>query len=90
MKQLLIVFALALLTGCSTVVPVAAKFPEAPGQLNLQSCPNLTKLKDVPQLSEISTTINVNYTAYYECAVKLETWIEWYYKQRSIFEHVSD
>jgi hypothetical protein len=87
----LIVIALVLmvviaLSGCATAVPVTAKFPAAPGQSYLQACPDLQKLKDQPQLSDVSRTISVNYSTYYECAVKLDTWIRWYTEQRTIFE----
>jgi hypothetical protein len=74
------------LTGCSTVVPVVAKFPDAPGQLVSQPCPNLKKLNDDAALSTIARTITENYTLYYECAVKLDAWIEWHTKQKIIFE----
>jgi hypothetical protein len=74
------------LTGCSTVVPVAAKFPDAPGKLVSEPCPNLNKLKDDAALSDIARTVTENYTRYYECAVKLDAWIEWYSKQKIIFE----
>jgi hypothetical protein len=87
----LIVIALVLmivvaLSGCSTVVPVTAKFPAAPGEMYQRACPDLQKLKDQPQLSEVSQTININYSTYYECAVKLDAWIEWYSAQKLIFE----
>jgi len=77
---------LAMCSGCSTVVPVTAKFPGPPGQTYQQACPDLQKLKDQPQLSDISTTININYSTYYECAVKLDAWIRWYTEQQTIFE----
>jgi PBP1b-binding outer membrane lipoprotein LpoB len=75
-----------LLTGCATVVPVTARFPAPPGQTYLQACPDLQKLKDQPQLSDVSRTININYSTYYECAVKLDAWIQWYSAQKLIFE----
>ena len=77
---------LAMCSGCSTVVPVTAKFPASPGQSYMQACPDLQKLKDAPQLSDVSKTISVNYGTYYECAVKLDAWIRWYTEQQTIFE----
>jgi hypothetical protein len=74
-----------LATGCSTTVPVKAKFPEVPDRL-LQKCPQLEKLGEEAKLSDISKTITVNYTTYYECAVKDDAWIEWYQIQKKIFE----
>jgi len=76
-----------LVTGCSTVVPVTAKFPEAPTKLQVK-CPQLEKLKDDTKLSEVSKTITINYTTYYECAVKLDSWIEWYQVNKLIFEGI--
>lgn len=84
MKYLL--FAL-ILTGCSTTVPVTAKFPEVPERL-LVKCPQLEKLENEAKLSDISKTITNNYTTYYECAVKNDAWIEWYQVQKKIFESV--
>lgn len=83
MKALLLVL---LLAGCTTVVPVTAKFPEAPGIQSTTACPNLAKLSEDAKLSDVAKTITVNYTEYYTCAVKLDAWIEWYQKQKIIFE----
>jgi hypothetical protein len=77
-----------LLVGCSTVVPVTQKFPEAPGNVAMTACPQLQKIADDARLSDISKTITVNYGTYYECAVKTDAWIEWYEIQRRIFESV--
>ena len=87
----MIIFAIGIMlvlviTGCSTVVPVTAKFPEPPGRLITQPCPDLQKLNDSARLSDISRTVTVNYSAYYECAVKTDAWIEWYNVQKHIFE----
>jgi len=75
-----------LLTGCSTVVPVAVKFPEPPGKGAMIKCPDLQKLKDDAKLSDVATTVTVNYGTYYECAVKADAWQEWYGIQKIIFE----
>jgi hypothetical protein len=75
-----------LLSGCSTVVPVAVKFPEPPAKGAMISCPNLQKLNDNAKLSDVATTVAVNYSTYYECAVKTDAWQEWYNIQRIIFE----
>ncbi len=75
-----------LLSGCSTAVPVTAKFPEPPSRLVTQPCSELQKLKDDAKLSDISRTVTVNYSSYYECAVKTDAWIEWYNIQKIIFE----
>jgi hypothetical protein len=77
-----------LLVGCSTVVPVTQKFPEAPGTMAMTPCPQLQKLAEDARLSDISKTVSVNYGTYYECAVKTDAWIEWYQKQQQIFENI--
>jgi hypothetical protein len=84
MKYLLLIL---LLTGCSTTVPVTAKFPEAP-KYSLQACPQLQLLKEGSKLSDVATTVTINYSTYYECAVKTDAWIEWYQIQKQIFEGI--
>jgi hypothetical protein len=88
MKSLIVCCATILLMGCSTTVPVAAKFPEPPGKIMMEQCPDLKRLDGEPKLSDVSKTITVNYTEYYVCAVKTSAWIEWYNKQKIIFESV--
>ena len=75
-----------LLSGCSTVVPVTARFPEPPAKGAMTACPNLQKLTDGARLSDVATTVTVNYATYYECAVKTDAWQEWYRIQKIIFE----
>ena len=84
---LFFILSLFVLTGCSTTVPVTAKFPEVPNQL-LVKCPNLEKLNDEAKLSDVAKSVTINYTSYYECAVKNDAWIEWYQIQKHIFESV--
>jgi hypothetical protein len=84
MKYLLLVL---LLTGCSTTVPVTSKFPEPP-KYSLQTCPQLQLLKEGAKLSDVATTVTINYSTYYECAVKNDAWIEWYQIQKNIYESV--
>ena len=81
----LLIFPAVVLAGCSTVVPVTAKFPDAPDRIKI-ACPQLEKLKDETKLSEVAKTITLNYTTYYECAVKTDAWIEWYNTQKRIYE----
>lgn len=84
MKYLILILTLA---GCSTTVPVTAKFPEAP-KYSLQGCPQLQTIKEGSKLSEVATTVTINYSTYYDCAVKTDAWIEWYKIQKNIFESV--
>lgn len=84
-KEIILLSAI-LLTGCVTV-PVTAKFPEAPDTIKAR-CPQLKKLNDSDNLSQITKTVSENYTLYYECAVKQDAWIEWYEVQKKIYEGV--
>jgi uncharacterized protein YceK len=88
-KQYLMIVLVLTLTGCSTVVPVTAKFPDAPGRLATERCPNLQKLKDDARLSDVARAVTINYSTYYECAVKADAWQEWYEIQKRIFEGVA-
>ena len=83
MRYLLIAL---LLSGCSTVVPVTARFPEPPAKGAMTACPNLQKLNDGARLSDVANTVTVNYSTYYECAVKTDAWQEWYRIQKHISE----
>ena len=87
MKYAALLIALVL-TGCSTVVPVVARFPEPPGKGAVTRCPDLQKLRDDAKLSDVARTVTVNYGTYYECAVKADAWQEWYEIQKRIFEGV--
>ena len=85
MKKLLI---LLLLTGCSTTVPVARKFPEVPDVL-MTSCPPLTQIKEgTTKLSEMVTVVTDNYFEYHKCSDKNDLWMEWYKLQKQNFDQV--
>jgi hypothetical protein len=88
MKYSLLILALVL-AGCTTPVPLAQKFPDVPEVLK-EKCPQLqTITTETTVFSEITKTVTKNYTTYYECAVKLDGWIEWYNTQKSIFDKAS-
>ena len=89
----LIIFALVIIiilavSGCTTAVPVTARFPEPPGKGATTACPALQKLNVGAQLSDVANTVTVNYSTYYECAVKTDAWQEWYRIQKHISEGV--
>ena len=74
----MIVSVLVMCAGCTTP-PVIPKFPEAPTKAGaMEQCPDLKKLQDGAKLSDVSKTITINYSTYYECVVKTDAWIEWY------------
>ena len=86
MKKLFILT--LLLAGCSTTVPVTAKFPKAPESL-MEKCAPLRKLDGDPiTIVDLHTRVVENYTQYHECSLKVEEWNVWYNKQKKIFEEV--
>lgn len=87
MKYILIPL-LAVITGCSTTVPVSVKFPDAPQRL-FQPCPKLEVVKDDVKLSELTTTVTNNYQTYHNCANTVEGWHDWYKTQKSLFDKAS-
>lgn len=87
MKSTLVVIAL-LLAGCSSYVPVKQKFPAAPATAQ-QACPKLDQVPPNAQLSDVAKTVNSNYQHYWNCALKVEAWQEWYKSQKAIFEEAN-
>jgi hypothetical protein len=82
----LVIIVILAVSGCATAVPVTARFPEPPGRGAMTVCPDLQKLNNGAKLSDVATTVTVNYSTYYECAVKTDAWQEWYNIQKIIFE----
>jgi hypothetical protein len=77
-----------LLAGCSTTVPVVAKFPEVSPSLK-GACPELKTIEgDKVSIVDLHKTVVENYTQYHECATKVEGWNEWYIQQKKIFDEV--
>jgi len=85
MKKLLIFL---LLTGCSTTVPVARKFPEMPESLGKPCAPLIQIKEDTTKLSEVITVVVDNYTEYHLCSDRVDMWIEWYKLQKEHFDSV--
>lgn len=78
---------LIVIAGCSTTVPVTVKFPSIPQELNVQ-CPPLKKIPDDAKLSDISKTVTENYKQYKDCSANNSGLIEWFNKQKKIFEEL--
>jgi len=77
-----------LLTGCSTLVPVAPKWPAVPDEV-AETCPTLKETpKDTTKLSAVVDTVVENYSTYYECQAKHEAWMIWYKEQQRIYEEI--
>ena len=89
MKNLLILVSALMLTGClGTTAPVKRNFPDVPADLKV-ACPALKAVdSDTTKLSEVVSVVAENYGTYHECKIKLDSWIEWYTTQKSIFESV--
>ena len=87
MKKLIFLTPL-LLSACLATVPVERKFPDIPPELK-QACPDLALIDtNTTKLSDVIGTVSSNYSQYHECREKVDTWIEWYSKQKQIFESV--
>lgn len=74
------------LSGCKTL-PTTIAFPEPPTSLEAP-----VKLKPIdPNTTELSKLLDnaaENYGTYYELKIKYEAWLEWYTKQKKIFEEI--
>ena len=76
-----------LLAGCLTT-PVVEKFPDVPADL-LVACPDLKQVDTTTtKLSEVISVVAGNYEQYQECQIKVDTWIDWYNHQKTIFNSV--
>lgn len=87
MKYLLISF-IVFLSGCTTVVPVKQKFPEAPATLK-EKCEQLKQVQGTNvSITDMLKVVVHNYTLYHECSTKVEGWQEWYNEQERIFKSI--
>jgi len=87
MKYLIICLTM-FIVGCSTTVPVVEKFPTAPEVL-MEKCPTLKTIEgEKISIVDYTKAVIANYTLHYECVAKHDAWIEWYNKQKAIFEEV--
>jgi starvation-inducible outer membrane lipoprotein len=78
----------ALLLSACVSVPVERKFPTVPAELQ-QVCPDLQTIDPgTTKLSTVVNTVVANYGQYRECQVKTDLWIEWYTRQKEIFDSV--
>ena len=87
MKNTVLILAITLLAGC-TSVPVVMKFPDVPSDM-LQVCPDLKPVDPTEtKLSAIITSVVDNYGQYYDCKDKSDNWIEWYKGQKKLFDSI--
>lgn len=90
MKKLITLFLIVSLAGCAstTKTNVSMSFPSATQDL-LTTCPDLAVLDpNTQKLSQVLEVVSSNYSQYYDCKVKVDSWIEWYNTQKSISESV--
>lgn len=83
---LLVVF----IAGCSSgSIVVDTKWPSVPTEL-LKPCADL-KMHDIDndKLSALIDTVGDNYIEYQLCALKTQSWIDWYTAQKEIKENIS-
>jgi len=82
------VLASALLLSACVSVPVERKFPSVPVEIQAP-CSNLQTIDPTTtKLSVVVESVVTNYGQYQECQAKTDSWIEWYTKQKQIFESV--
>jgi starvation-inducible outer membrane lipoprotein len=87
MKSILIAFLAVTLTACVSV-PVQRSFPKAPAEL-MVSCPPLQIMDpETTRLSDVVQSVVANYGQYQACDNRVDTWIEWYNTQKTIFDSV--
>lgn len=84
MKLAAVLFVL-LLTGC--VAPAKREFPSIPPSLS-KPCRDLVATPETNRLSTVLEVVTDNYALYRECQIKSQTWLEWYAKQKEIFDSV--
>lgn len=89
MKKIIILVAFVL-SGCSTTVPVKQAWPELPEEFP-KECRELKLLEgDKVTLSKLMETVAANYGIYHECALHYKSAVEWYNKQRNIFNKANN
>lgn len=87
MRNFLIITLVILLSGC-VATPVKRNFPNVPEELQV-TCPDLQEVNpETTKLSEVISVVSLNYGQYHECRIKIDTWIDWYKNQKTIFESV--
>jgi len=86
MKYTIVIVTL-LLSACVSV-PVERRFPTVPEEIQAP-CGNLQTIDSATtRLSVVVDSVVANYGQYRECQAKTDSWIEWYTKQKKIFDSV--
>jgi hypothetical protein len=88
MKRLLVIIPFLFLLGCDQDVPVKPIWPSIPEELKT-ACPDLKQVDpNTAKLSQVVDVVVDNYSQYHECQDKADFWMEWYQKQKKIYEGV--
>ena len=75
-----------LLTGC--VTPVKHKLPDVPTHLTGRCIDLIQIAQDEDRLTEFLKVVSKNYTLYYDCANRHESFLNWYNEQKVIHDEV--
>ena len=86
MKKLILIGAL-LLSGCMSV-PVERTFPKVPDSLREPAVDLTPLIMKNPQLSDIISNANDNYSEYYKLRNRYNEWLTWYETQKKIFDSI--
>lgn len=86
MTKFFVLIPILLLTACMTT-PVQRSFPDAPKEL-MEVCADLKQTEPTDKLSDVLKVVVDNYGQYQECQIKSGAWVEWYNKQKQIFDSV--
>ena len=54
-----------------------------------EDCAQLEYVPETSKLSDVLSVVTNNYSHYHDCRIKVQTWQEWYVKQKAIFESVN-
>lgn len=88
-KILAVTFLLSGCVGGNHNVVVETKWPSTPPNL-LMPCPDLVLHNTASEkLSDLIDVVGTNYSEYHLCKIKVDAWIEWYNKQKTIHEKVT-
>ena len=85
-----VLLSVALLSGCSILVPVKPKFPDAVPELQ-ERCKELQQVPITGTPVAITDMLKIiinNYSLYYQCGNKVDGWNAWYEEQRRIYESI--
>ena len=83
MKKIFIALIAIYLSGCATFTP---KFPDVADEELLKACPDLKLSPNTEKLSVVLGVVTDNYAEYHICRAKVNAWIDWYSKQKKIFD----